>query len=319
MPSASFIPTATAGPHARIDARVGMTFLRSAAKRLADSAFFARGRRLWEENQQDVLLPGRCWSKTDKLWAGCFLILRDFAAGDFPPRFPDREEVYANESHVPDHPGLKAVDQLESAARKPFWGTYGCDHYMRDYRQLLGALGVRGIVPPQRLLELGCGPGWMAEWFALNGYAVTATSVRGADRELVEGRAASIRARGLPCQLEFRESPMEMIDRCVRDAPPFQAVFVYEALHHAFSWVETIQAVRTLLPSGGWFFICNEPNILHTFISYRVAKLHRWHEVGLSRPRLLRELRAHGFDRVELLRHRINTLVQSHWIAARRD
>ena len=295
-----------------------MTFLRAAARRLAESRVFARGRRLWAENQQDVLLPGRCWSKLDKFAAGSFLIVRDFATGKFPPRYTDREEVYANESRVPDHPGLKAVDQLESAARKPFWGTYGCDHYMRDYRQLLGALETRGIVPPQRLLELGCGPGWMAEWLALNGYEVTATSVRADDRELIEGRAASIRARGLVCRLEFRQSPMETIDACVGGAAPYHAVFVYEALHHAFSWVETIAAVHAVLPSGGWFLICNEPNVLHTFVSYRVAQLHHWHEIGISRPRLIRELRRHGFDRIEILRHRINTLVKSHWIAARR-
>src|SRR5688572_29883350 len=189
---------------------------------------------------------------------------------------------------------------------------------MRDYGRLVEALEAHGIRPPQRLLELGCGSGWMAEWLALNGYDVTATSVRAEDRELVERRAASIRIRGLPCQLEFRESPMETIDQCVRDALPFQAVFVYEALHHAFSWVETIQAVHTLLPRGGWFFICNEPNVLHTFISYRVAKIQRWHEVGISRPRLLRELRGQGFDRIEVLKHRFNNLVNSHWIAARK-
>lgn len=295
-----------------------MSFLRSTAKWLADSALFARGRRLWEENERDILLPNREWSKWDKLHAGSYLILRDYAAGSFPPRFPDRLAVYADEARVVDRPGAAVADQLAGAARKPFYGAFGSRHYMRDYGRLVEALEARGIIPPQRLLELGCGPGWMAEWLALNGYDVTATSVRADDRELVEGRAASIRARGLECQLEFRRSPMETIHECVRDAAPFQAVFVYEALHHAFSWVETIQAVHTVLPSGGWFFICNEPNILHTFISYRVARLHRWHEVGISRPRLLRELRRQGFDRIEILRHRINTLVQSHWIAARR-
>jgi 2-polyprenyl-3-methyl-5-hydroxy-6-metoxy-1,4-benzoquinol methylase len=295
-----------------------MNFSQSIAKWIVESGLFAHGRRLWEKNQQDIELPNREWSKWKKLYVGGYLILRDYAAGLFPPRFPDRLAVYADEARVVDRPGATVADQLGGAARKPFQGAFGTRHYMSNYGCLLEALETRGIHPPQRLLELGCGPGWLSEWLALNGYDVTATSVRAEDRELVECRAASIRIRGLPCQLEFRESPMETIDQCVRDAAPFQAVFVHEALHHAFSWVETIQAVHALLPPGGWFFICNEPNILHTFISYRVATIQRWHEVGISRPRLLRELRARGFDRIDILRHRINTLLHSHWIAARR-
>lgn len=276
----------------------------------------ARGRRLWAENQSDVVLPGRSWSKWDKLLAGSYLILSDYAAGEFPPRFPDREVVYENESNVPDHPGLRAVDQLVSAARKPFLGTGG-SAYFRDYLHVLAALEHRDIHPPARLLELGSGPGWMAEWLTLNGFEVVATSVREADRELIDARAASIRARGLPCPLTFHRCPMEEAAR-LRDAGPFAAVIVYEALHHAFSWMETIASVRDVLPAGGWFFICNEPNVLHTFISYRVAQLHHWHEVGIPRGPLLRALREHGFDHVELLRNRVNTLANKHWIAARR-
>lgn len=294
-----------------------MSMLRAAAKRLAESALFARGRRLWAENQRDILLPGRSWSKWDKLLAGGYLIVSDYAAGEFPPRFPDRKVVYENESNVPDHPGLTAVDQLQGAARKPFWGSGGGGNYMCDYLRVLRALERRNIFPPTALLELGSGPGWMAEWLTLNGYEVTATSVRAADCELIEARAASIRARGLPCPLTFHTCPMEEAAR-LRDVGPFRAVIVYEALHHAFSWIETVAAVRDLLPAGGWFLICNEPNVLHTFVSYRVAKLHHWHEVGIPRGPLIRALREHGFDRIDLLRHRFNTLTHSHWIAARR-
>src|SRR5687768_7316475 len=147
-----------------------MSLTRSFAKWLAQSALFARGRDLWAQNQRDVLLPNREWSKWDKLSAGSYLILHDFAEDLFPPRFPDRLAVYADEARVADQPGAAVAEQLAGAARKPFYGVFGARLYMRDYGRLVEALEAHGIRPPQRLLELGCGSGWMAEWLALNGY-----------------------------------------------------------------------------------------------------------------------------------------------------
>ncbi len=292
--------------------------LRRAADSLARSRWLKRGRVLWEANLADLSLAGRAWSKWDKLHAGSYIILRDYADGLFPPRYPDREAVYRAEAAVPDRPGLPAEELLAGAMRKPHGNADSTAHHLGDFLHLHRAMEERGVRPPQRLLELGCGPGWLSELMALQGFDVTATSVRAEDREFIEKHAAAIRAKGLVVQLEFRECPMEFVGQKLTDVAPFQAVFVYEALHHAFSWEETIASVWKILEPGGWFFICGEPNVMHTFISYRVGRLLNWHEVGLSRRALRSRLRDCGFTEIKVLRNRFDDRVRPHWLAARR-
>jgi SAM-dependent methyltransferase len=63
-------------------------------------------------------------------------------------------------------------------------------------------------------------------------------------------------------------------EHCLLDAnapKSFDGVFVFEALHHAFDWRQAIQASFHCLKEGGWLVLANEPNLLHTYISYRVA------------------------------------------------
>ena len=113
--------------------------------------------------------------------------------------------------------------------------------------------------------------------------------------------------------------PMEQIDRARGQRPPYDAVYVYEALHHAFSWREAIEASHECLKPGGWLLICEEPNVLHTFVSYRVSRLANTHEIGFSGSELLRHLRVTGFRPVRVLRNRVGLLVRPHWNAARKE
>ena len=61
--------------------------------------------------------------------------------------------------------------------------------------------------------------------------------------------------------------------------------------------------------------LANEPNLLHTFISYRVARLSNTHEIGMSRKRILAEMRGCGFTETVVVGPRFNDLVTPHWIA----
>jgi len=60
----------------------------------------------------------------------------------------------------------------------------------------------------------------------------------------------------------------------------------------------------------------NEPNLLHTFISYRVARLSNTHEIGLSRKALTREMQQVGFSETRVFAPKLNDLTSSHWIAS---
>jgi len=64
--------------------------------------------------------------------------------------------------------------------------------------------------------------------------------------------------------------------------------------------------------------ICNEPNILHTWVGSRVARVANIHEIGFGRSALLRALKQSGFRRTRVLRNRCHLFVRHHWIAAQK-
>jgi cyclopropane fatty-acyl-phospholipid synthase-like methyltransferase len=182
---------------------------------------------------------------------------------------------------------------------------------MKDFERL-------GICPPQRLLELGSGAGWMAESFARLGFDVIGTSIAPDDIHDANRRIAGLRTTGLPVKLEFLEAPMESVHEKVSNREPFDAVYVFEALHHAYDWRATFASVFQCLKPGGWFVIANEPNLIHTFVSYRAARLSNTHEIGMSRTKMREHLREVGFTNALVLRNHLHGFYRPHWLAARR-
>jgi 2-polyprenyl-3-methyl-5-hydroxy-6-metoxy-1,4-benzoquinol methylase len=158
----------------------------------------------------------------------------------------------------------------------------------------------------------------MAEFLALSGYSVVGTTIAPNDIQIAEKRVAAFRARGLPELLSFKISPMESVNTALDSLTDFDGVYVFEALHHAFDWRSAIRASFDCLKPGGWLVLANEPNLLHTFISYRVARLSNTHEIGMSRKLILAEMRRCGFRETKVVGPRFNNLVSPHWIAARK-
>ena len=72
--------------------------------------------------------------------------------------------------------------------------------------------------------------------------------------------------------------PMESVADFLQDKEvlPFDVVFVFEALHHAYDWHQSLKSAFECLKPGGWLIICNEPNLIHTFVSYRIAKTFKY-------------------------------------------
>lgn len=289
--------------------------LRRMAGWLADSLWMSRGRRLFARNAQDFNLP---LSKLDKLWAGVYIIVEDYSTGRFPPRFDDMRSAHQAEADYYEHlPGQSLNESLLVHLRKPFWGAAGYRKYSRQFERLLAVLEGLELKPPARLLELGCGPGWMAEFLAQSGYNVVGTTIAPLDVDLAERRAAACRSKGLAEELRFHVCPMENVDSCV-DAASFDAAFVFEALHHAYDWRRAVDAAARCLKPHGYLIIANEPNWLHTFVSYRVARLTNTHEIGFTRGALLAQLRASGLRAARVIAPRIDNLASSHWIAAQK-
>jgi 2-polyprenyl-3-methyl-5-hydroxy-6-metoxy-1,4-benzoquinol methylase len=290
--------------------------LNNATGWLASSFLFARGKRLFEANR-------RCWNlsmtKWDKLLAGGYIILKDFAAGRFPPEFDDQAKAYQAEiDFYLSTPGQSLKTNVELHCRKPFWGPQGFAEYSAKFVKLLRIFEQIGLRPSQRLLEMGCGAGWMAEFLALSGYSVCGTTIMPMDIVIAKKRVAAWWARDLCNQLDFKVSAMESVDEALQERESFDGVFVFEALHHAFDWRQAIKAAYRCLKASGWLILANEPNLLHTFISYRVARLSNTHEIGLSRKALIREMQQVGFSETRVFEPKLNNLISAHWIAARK-
>jgi 2-polyprenyl-3-methyl-5-hydroxy-6-metoxy-1,4-benzoquinol methylase len=281
---------------------------------LADSFLLSRGRKLWAQNQQDWNFP---LSFMDKVLVTAYLVLRDHSTGRFPPDFTDQRMAYENEISFRDTlPGMAADEVSDAEMRKPFWPGKLGRKYLADYSYFTSVLEILNIHPESSLLELGCGSGWMAEFLAASGYRVTATTL--APNELEDGkqRLKSLHEKGIRAQLDFLVSPMESIHQNLPELQSFDCAFVYEALHHAFSWEETIRSVSKCLDKQGWLVICNEPNWFHTVRSYRGALLSNTHEIGFRKSALIRCLKESGFRNIRVVKGKFGFYIQPFWIVA---
>lgn len=245
-------------------------------------------------------------------------MLSDYAAGLFPADVSDQATAYENEmQYGANLGGISKEEFLAKEMRKPFWDSNAADKYLNGFVRLLRTLESLDVRPTSRLLELGCGSGWMAEFFALTGYGVVATTIAPSDGPAVQRRSVALQAKGLKSELLFEFSPMESVDQVV-EANSFDAAYIHQALHHAYDWKATLRAAFRTLKPDAWIVIADEPNVLHTFINYRMGKMSRTHEIGMSRRELVLGLREAGYREIRVISPRFDDLLHPHWLAARK-
>ena len=289
---------------------------RKAAGLLADSCWFRRGRAVWERNQHDLEMP---LTRLEKLAVGAYLILHDFSAGLFPPAFGDQSQAHEAEvAYCEITSRTLKPGAVHCHMTKPFWFGKAAEFYLNHFIHLNRSFLRHGVQPPQKVLELGCGGGWMCEFLAVMGFQVVGTTIAPYDVEIGLKRAQSLKTRELPSALEFRVAPMETVDERVRDLGPFDAVFAYEALHHCYDWRQTLRSAYACLKPGGRLFLFNEPNLLHTCVAYRVAKISHTHEIGFNPGEVRRVLRACGFKDCTMLQNRFHCFIAPFSLTARK-
>ena len=153
---------------------------------LAESRLMTAGRTLYRQNETNWDLP---MSRIGKLKAGGYIILRDYADGLFPPKFEDQQKAYdAEKEYCVTLPGMDSERLRMVGMQKPFWSAKALRSFMGDFIRLAGHFADLGIRPRSRILELGCGKGWMAEALAQMGYDVLGTTL--AEMDVAENRAA---------------------------------------------------------------------------------------------------------------------------------
>jgi SAM-dependent methyltransferase len=108
--------------------------------------------------------------------------------------------------------------------------------------------------PGQRILDVGCGPGWLCEYFARLSYDVTGLDV---SPSMVE--TAYRRLRSVPYGVDY-QTPLQyrFLTHDVEDMPlpeVFDAIICYDSLHHFEDEGTVIRNLAEMLDYGGLLFI----------------------------------------------------------------
>jgi SAM-dependent methyltransferase len=130
----------------------------------------------------------------------------------------------------------------------------GCTH-LRDFALLTESLIGLGIKPPAKLLELACGAGWAADLLSQMEFEVVGSTINPIDVKEGRLRPDAHRLRRMRTMLQFVCVPMEDVHAATAHLGLFDAVYVYEALHHAYDWRKACEQVYACLKPGGWFLI----------------------------------------------------------------
>jgi len=170
------------------------------------------------------------------------------------------------------------------ALAKPF-GDALCAQYLANLTALLELMPV----PPARVVEFGCGTGWLGQLLAMRGYSVIGIDI---SPDAIELAKASAALRGVA--VEYRVADYE-------DAVPEgtnDVVIFHDALHHAESEAAALQSAHAALRPGG-LAICIEPGEGHSQSesSRRAVTEFGVHEKDMPPPTILRHARDAGFRR----------------------
>ena len=122
---------------------------------------------------------------------------------------------------------------------------------LRTFAHIVDHLGL-GL--RDQVLDVGCGPGWLSEFLARCGYAVTGVDVSVDMITIARERVAAIAepvGADVDAVAEFHA--MRALD--LPWSARFDAAILYDAMHHLDDEVETLKAIRRALVPGGRIFI----------------------------------------------------------------
>jgi SAM-dependent methyltransferase len=173
---------------------------------------------------------------------------------------------------------------VQCALNKPF-SDPECDLLLMQVGAVLALLPP----PPARVLEAGCGIGWLSRIFAQRGYTCTGIDVCPRAIELAEQQPAV--AGPAP---QFLVQDVEAIPF----HKEFDAVVFFDALHHAIDESEALHgAYRALRPGG--ICITSEPGREHAEQSKGVVQRYGVTEKSMPASHIIRLGLAAGFERAE--------------------
>lgn len=183
------------------------------------------------------------------------------------------------------------VEGIAHTLGKPF-SDENCAHYLAAMAAIFTLLDP----PPRRIVDFGCGTGWLALFLAQRGYTVVGVDI---STDAIQHAQAAAAARGIT-SVEFIACDYEMFDGGGR----FDYALFYDALHHAESELDALRCAYAALAPGGCV-IASEPGSGHdTSEAARdiVAKF-QVHEKSMPPKHIVRVGRQAGFTRHLVLPH----------------
>lgn len=176
---------------------------------------------------------------------------------------------------------------------KPFRGADPRES-ARLLRDLAAILEMLDLPEGSRVLDVGCGPGWTSAYLARMGYSVTGFDLAPDMITLAERRAAR---EGVADRCIFLVADSEAFDL----PPEFDAVLVYDTLHHTQREQAVLQNCFRALKPGGTL-VLGEPGFLHGRRAQNVTAELGVTERGFSPRALKQTLSKVGFKQI---RHQV--------------
>ncbi|HEX2101085.1 MAG TPA: class I SAM-dependent methyltransferase [Candidatus Synoicihabitans sp.] len=174
------------------------------------------------------------------------------------------------------------------AKEKPFSDSR-CSHYLAD----AGALLMLMQPAPRRVLELGCGSGWLSLFLARAGYHVTGI-------DIAEDAITIAREAAQTCPAAMVEFHVGDYETALRDqrAGCYDYVVFYDSLHHAEDEARAVATAYAALRQGG-ALLAFEPGEGHgrTADSRRVIAEFGVHEKDMPPAHIIACGRRAGFRR----------------------
>ena len=171
------------------------------------------------------------------------------------------------------------------ANHKPF-GEFWGSQYFTKWAVIAHALFDLGLREGDTILDVGVGSGWTTVFLAESGFRATGIDIAPANVVVSRRRAQRY---GAPA--EFEVADMDTLDL----GRTFDAVLVFDALHHSTRQREVIERLAQHVRPGGWVLF-GEPSWLHA-VSWRARRTARdtgWVERGVSVRRLKKDCEAAG-------------------------
>ena len=183
------------------------------------------------------------------------------ATGNGPPR---HRRYLSDQPQDPEQLLTAAGDYVDSLDSrdylyaKPFDQTPGNRMFFIELYQVLNMLRAMDLPAASRVLEVGCGPGWITEILAMMGFEVDALdpcqAMIDVARQRLDGCFSHHRLRDRPA-VRFH---CQSLESCELPDGAFDGALFHESLHHIVDEFAGLRQVHRMLKPGGIMGVSGE-------------------------------------------------------------